>query len=156
MRKKLFTLILAIVLCMSSSMTAFASENDNVPFQTYDAGIIGEQNLLAAASFDNVYQTDHMSDKIGYYDYSLKINFNKSAAGKFTDCLGYIYTHMNTLAVLNPNFVVTCSISNATHSISSDGTKITINFDMNYAYSPSFYGSGWTEHVTYVLYNYEV
>lgn len=147
--KRLLAIFSIICICLSCNVAVFAYEG-----VTKESG--NEFDIMLLSDYEHVYETGYMSDNIGYYDYKLKIHFNKNAAGKFTDCVGYIYTDMNTLAVSNSNYVITCSISDATHSISSDGTKITIKFNMNYQYSPAIFGDGWTEQKTFILHDYDV
>nr|WP_312580086.1 hypothetical protein [Sedimentibacter sp.] len=149
MFKKLVVMVLASVMAMSMSATAFASENDS-------AATIPSNNIMSnyvvepMATYEHTFETDRISDNLGYYDYSIRIEYNLDSNGKFSSVQGYITKYMNLLAT-NPNYTVICEINNATHSISSNKEKITIKFDMDYEYIPDWFGSGWTETKTYVL-----
>lgn len=154
--KKYACLFLCTLIATTSiSNNAFANETKNET-TVVTQEINNQTTIEQIANYEHTYEVDYTSDNIGYYNYKIKIQFNKDSSGKFTECKAYIYTKMNTLAVANPNYVINCEISNATHSISNDGSKITIKFNMNYTYAPLIYGQGWTEQKTFVLHDYDV
>jgi hypothetical protein len=166
MIKKYMGLLLLIFTVLGMSMPAYAIETESKIFskenlelervetiEVFDqeASWVDEfsNTLTSSKSYPNKHESDWLSDRIGYYDYKVKIDFALNSRGKFRKCNAYISKKMNFLAYINDYFTVMCEIKNAVYTLTED--KITVKFDMVYSYIPDWYGNGWTESVEYVL-----
>lgn len=155
---KIFTFVLATALLIGISSTqSYAKESANaievkqievIPTESLDKSF---NEITTYTTLDNQHESDWINDKLGYYDYKVEVKFALDSNEKFKECKGYISKKIKWLASANPNFTVLCEIENATHSVSSNKDKITIEFDMVYEYSPDWFGDSWTEHKKYVL-----